>query len=237
MDLGTRITSIIHKRDKAGKEIFSVAKTFPMEAWMMQPISFSAKDVPMNGQAHGYQLVITLLIKEWGVKRILVDSGSSVEVLFYDTFKRIDLSDNILIAPPYRIYGFNGTITIPKGEVTLRVSDGEGYLDTLTTLCVVDIVSPYEEIIGIPWIAGIKGIASAYHQKLRFPIYRGVVEVVGDTQAARKCMQVAVQQNEDMRSRIRGEKNKAKEVKAGEELEKVIVHAIKTYEVGEKGIL
>lgn len=104
----------------------------------------------MNGQAHGDTLVITLRIEEWEVKRILVDIGSSVEVLFYDTFKRMQLSDDMLIPSTYNIYGFSGTITILKGEVTLRVSDEADYLDTLTTFCVLDVVSPYEEIIGRP---------------------------------------------------------------------------------------
>ncbi|XP_026451548.1 uncharacterized protein LOC113351844 [Papaver somniferum] len=236
-DLGTSITSRIHKRDRAGKEIFSVAKTLPMEPWMMQPTTFSEKDVPSNGQAHGDPLVITLLIEEWGLKIMLMDSGSSFEVLFYDTFKRMELSDDILIHSTYRIYGFNGTVTVPKGEVTLRVSDGEGYLDTLTTFCVVDVVSPYEEILGRPWIAGIKGVASAYHQKLRFPSYRGVLEVLGDPQAARQCMQLDIQQSEERRSRQRREKNKAKEAKAAEELEKVLSQSITAYETGEQEIL
>ncbi|XP_026428392.1 uncharacterized protein LOC113324287 [Papaver somniferum] len=186
-----------------------------MEAWMMKPITFSAKDVPMNGQSHGEPLVITLLIEEWGVKRMLVYSGSYAAVLLYDTFKRMELSYDILIPSTYKIYGFNGTVTIPKGEVTLRVSDREGYLDTLTTFCVVDIVSRYEAITGRPWIAGIKGVVSSYHQRLRFPTYIGVVEVLGDPQAARQCIQVDIQQNEDKRARLRRENNKAKEIKVG----------------------
>ncbi|XP_026378347.1 uncharacterized protein LOC113272765 [Papaver somniferum] len=208
-----------------------------MEAWMMQPITFSVKDVPMNGQAHGDPLVITLLIEKWGVKRILVDNGSSVEVLFYDTFKRMELFDDILIPSTYGIYGFNGTVTVPRGEVMLKVSDGEGYLDTLTTFCVVDVVSPYEAIVGRSWIAGIKGVTSAYHQRLRFPTYRGVLEVIGDPQAARQCRQFDIQQNEEKRSRQRREKNKAKEIKAGEELDKVISQAFIAYEAGKKEIL
>ncbi|XP_026399502.1 uncharacterized protein LOC113295381 [Papaver somniferum] len=132
-DLGTDITSRIHKNDRAGKEVFSVSKTLPMEAWMMQPITFSVKYVPMNGQARGDPLVITLLIEEWGVKRILMDIGSLVEVLLYDTFKRMELPDDILIPSSYRIYGFDGKVIVPKWEVTLRVSNGKGYLDTLTT--------------------------------------------------------------------------------------------------------
>ncbi|XP_026400251.1 uncharacterized protein LOC113296136 [Papaver somniferum] len=184
----------------------------------------------MNGQAHSDPLVITLIIEEWGVRRILVDSGSSVEVLFYETFKRMELSDDILVPSTYRIYGFNGTVTIPKGEVTLRVSDRGGYLDTLTTFCVVDVTSPYEAIIGRPWIAGIKGVASSYHQRLRFPTYKGIAEVVGDPQAARQCMQADAHINEERRVRQRGEKKKAKESKVAEELQKVISQAVMAYE-------
>ncbi|XP_026400320.1 uncharacterized protein LOC113296211 [Papaver somniferum] len=222
--------SRIHKRDHNGKEIFSVAKTLLMEPWMLRPIFFSAQDVPMNDQAHSDPLVITLLIEEWGVRRILVDSGSSVEVLFYDTFKRMELSDDILVSSTYRIYGSNGTVTIPKGKVTLRVSDRGGYLDMLTTLCVVDVASPYEAIIGRPWIAEIKGVASAYHQRLRFPTYKGIAEVVGDSQAARQCMQVDSQINEERRARQMREKNKAKEAKAAKDLEEVISQAVMAYE-------
>ncbi|XP_026378019.1 uncharacterized protein LOC113272391 [Papaver somniferum] len=141
---------------------------------------------------------------------VLVDSGRSVEVLFYDTFKRMEFSDDILVRSTYHIYGFNGTVTIPKGEVTLRVSDEGGYLDILTTFCVVDVASPYEAIIGRPWIAGIKGVASAYHQRLRFPTYKGIEEVVGDPQASRQYMQDDAQINEERRARQRGEKKKAK---------------------------
>ncbi|XP_026383825.1 uncharacterized protein LOC113279346 [Papaver somniferum] len=169
-------------------------------------------------------------MEEWGLRKILVDSGSSVEVLFYDTFKRMELSDDILVPSTYRIYGFNGTVTILKGEVTLRVSDGGGYLDTLTTFCVVDVSSPYEAIIGRPWIAVIKGVASAYHQRLQFPTYKGIAEVIGDPQTARQCMQVDAQINEERRARQRGDKKRAKEAKVAEELERVISQAVMTYE-------
>ncbi|XP_026383756.1 uncharacterized protein LOC113279275 [Papaver somniferum] len=142
----------------------------------------------------------------------------------------MELSDDILVPSTYRIFGFNGTVTIPKGEVTLRVSDGGGYLDNLTTFYVVDVASPYEAIIGRPWIAGIKGVASAYHQRLRFPTYKGIAEVVGDPQAPRQCMQADAQINEERRARQRGEKKNAKEAKVAEKLEKVISQAVMDYE-------
>ncbi|XP_026436020.1 uncharacterized protein LOC113333862 [Papaver somniferum] len=128
----------------------------------------------------------------------------------------MEFSDDILVPSTYRTYGINGTVTIPKGEVTLRVSDGGGYLDTLTTFCVVDVASPYEAIIGKPWIAGIKGVASAYHQRLRFPTYKRIAEVVGDPQEARQCMQADTQINEERRARQMGERKKDKEAKVAE---------------------
>ncbi|XP_026428159.1 uncharacterized protein LOC113324035 [Papaver somniferum] len=146
----------------------------------------------------------------------------------------MELSNDILIPSTYRIYGFNGTVTIPKGEVTLRVSYWGGHLDTLTTFCVVDVVSPYEAIIRIPWIVGIKRVASTYHQRLRFPTYKGVVEVIGDSQEARQCMEVDIQQNNKRRERQRREKNKAKEAEASQELEKVISQAVMSYGTNEK---
>ncbi|XP_026459177.1 uncharacterized protein LOC113359815 [Papaver somniferum] len=236
LDLRSGIMTRIHKRDRSGNEIFSVDKTLSMEEWMMQTITFSAKDVPMNIQAHGDPLVITLMIEEWGMNSILVDIEISVEVLFYETFKRMQLFDDIFIPSTYKIYSFNGTMTIPKGEVTLRVSYGADYLDTLTTFYVVDVVSPYEAIIRRYWITGIKGVASAYHQRLRFPTYKGVVEVTGDTQAARHCVQVEIQQNEDKRVRLHRNKNKAKEIKSFQELEKIISQAVMSYEAGEDKI-
>ncbi|XP_026417510.1 uncharacterized protein LOC113312993 [Papaver somniferum] len=214
-NLNPGIISRIHKRDHNGKEIFSIAKALPMEPWMVQPIFFSAQDVPMNGQAHSDPLVITLMIEGWGVRRILVDSGSSIEVLFYDTFKRMELSDDILVPSTYRIYGFNGTVTIPKGELNLRVSDGGCYLDTLTTFCVVDVASPYEAIIDRSWIVRIKGVASAYHQRLRFLMYKGISEVVGDSQAPRQCMQVDTKINEDLRQCMRVEITRISDLRSG----------------------
>ncbi|XP_026420694.1 uncharacterized protein LOC113316760 [Papaver somniferum] len=161
-------------------------------------IIFAASEAPEGGQNHSDPLVVTMAIAlsepggedtktkalSWAMPRILIDDGSSVDILFYETFKQMGLTDECLVPSNYNIFGFNGSSTRPKGEITLEVRVGK--ILTLTTFCVVDVLSPYTTIMGRSWVHGIKGVASTYHQRLRFPTPDGVAEIIGDI-AEEKC--------------------------------------------------
>ncbi|XP_026410034.1 uncharacterized protein LOC113305153 [Papaver somniferum] len=119
----------------------------------------------------------------WAMTKILIDGGSSAEILYYETFKQMGLRHDCLIPSTYNIFGFNGSSTRPRGEVTLEIWMGK--ILTLTTFCVVDVLSPYTTIVGRSWVHGIKGVALTYHQRLRFPTPDGVAEIVGDSSEAK----------------------------------------------------
>ncbi|XP_026459486.1 uncharacterized protein LOC113360163 [Papaver somniferum] len=131
----------------------------------------------------------------WAMPKILIDGGSSVEILFYDTFKQMGLRDDCLIPSTYNIFGFTGSSTRPRGEVTLEIRVGK--ILTLTAFCVVDVLSPYTAIVGRSWVHGIKGVASTYHQRLRFPTPDGVAEIIGDSGEAKYCYKMDVQNDEN----------------------------------------
>ncbi|XP_026444665.1 uncharacterized protein LOC113345024 [Papaver somniferum] len=114
----------------------------------------------------------------WSMPKILIDGGSFVEILFYETFKQMGL-----VPSTYIIFGFNGSSTIPRGEVTLEIRIGS--ILTLTTFYVVDVISPYTAIIGLSWIHGIKGVASTYHRKIRFHTTGGIAKIQGDSDEAK----------------------------------------------------
>ncbi|XP_026420723.1 uncharacterized protein LOC113316790 [Papaver somniferum] len=132
---GGNITGRIHKRNFAGNEVYSVAREPPIEKWMKLPISSSASEAPEGGRNHNDPLVVTRAIvlpecegKEetqktlpWAMPKILIDGGSSVEILFYEIFKQMGLRDDFLIPSTYNIFGFNGSSTLPKGELTLYI--------------------------------------------------------------------------------------------------------------------
>ncbi|XP_026383509.1 uncharacterized protein LOC113279010 [Papaver somniferum] len=133
---------------------------------------------------HNDPLVLTLPVAGCNIKKILIDGGSSVNVLFYDTFKRMELNDEQLMSSYYTIYGFNGAPTKPLGEIVLQVDTGPMKIDT--RFSVVDASSPYNAIIGRRWVHKLKGVVSTYHQYLRFPTPEGVMEIKGDQVTTRE---------------------------------------------------
>ena len=53
---------------------------------------------------------------------------------------------------------------------------------------VIDEVSPYNGILGRPWIGKINAITSATHQKIRYPVPGGgISQINSDQTMARKC--------------------------------------------------
>ncbi|XP_026439000.1 uncharacterized protein LOC113337523 [Papaver somniferum] len=149
-----------------------------------QLISFNAEEVPGGGEPHESPLVVKLEINPkaktdeeedantWAINRILIDPGSSVDILFYHTYKTMGGRDEELISSTYKIYGFNGTDNKPKGEITKRIPLKN--ISSEIVFCVVDVESPYNSLIAIPWLRGILGVASTFHQCIKFPLPQGV---------------------------------------------------------------
>ncbi|XP_026398987.1 uncharacterized protein LOC113294826 [Papaver somniferum] len=131
--------------------------------------SFSAEETAGEGESHECPLVVKLGINPkakveddeeyeantWAINRILIDTGSSIDILFYHTYKTMGGRDDELIPSTYKIYGFNGTSNKPKGEVTMRILLQN--LPTKTVFCVVDVESPYNAMIGRRWCWHIRG--------------------------------------------------------------------------------
>ncbi|XP_026377516.1 uncharacterized protein LOC113271807 [Papaver somniferum] len=89
---------------------------------MDAPMIFDAEDIEGDKEDHNDPLVLTLPVAGCNIKKILIDGGISVNVLFYDTFKRMKLNDEHLMSSYYTIYGFNGAATKPLGDIVLQVN-------------------------------------------------------------------------------------------------------------------
>ncbi|XP_026419395.1 uncharacterized protein LOC113315316 [Papaver somniferum] len=99
------------------------------DQWMNAPMTFDAEDIDEDMEDHNDPLVLTLPVAGCNIK-ILIDGGSSVNILFYDTFKQMELNDEKLMSSYYTIYGFNGTPTKPLGDIILQVDAGPMKVDT-----------------------------------------------------------------------------------------------------------
>ena len=82
----------------------------------IQPIlSFSDQDKIGTIQLHDDALVITLKIGGYDVKRVLVDQGSDVEIMYPDLYKGLNLKPEDLTSYNSPLVSFDGKIVIPKG--------------------------------------------------------------------------------------------------------------------------
>jgi len=59
--------------------------------------------------------VFTLKIGEYDVKRVMVDQGSSAEIMYPDLYRGLNLKLEDLTAYDSPLVSFDGKVVIPKG--------------------------------------------------------------------------------------------------------------------------
>ena len=162
-------------------------------------MSFSKEDARGVKQPHNDLLVIMLMIEGFNTKRILVDNGSSVDIIYLPAFQQLKLDPERLCLFNSPLVSFNGDRVYPKSIVTLTVTVGT-YPKQLTCqleFLVVDCPSSYNVIIGRPMLNRWKSAMSTYCLKVKFPTENGVGEVKVDQVLAIECYQavLAVKEN------------------------------------------
>jgi hypothetical protein len=76
--------------------------------WSHIPITFSEEDVRLQGFPHNDALVIEANIASWTLGKLLVDNGSSADIIFADAFDKMGLSKDLLQPPDTPLYGLEG---------------------------------------------------------------------------------------------------------------------------------
>ena len=66
-------------------------------------------------QPHDDALVITLRIGGYDVKRVMVDQGSTAEIMYPDIYKGLNLKSEDLAPYSSSLMSFEGKLIIPKG--------------------------------------------------------------------------------------------------------------------------
>ncbi|MCI07920.1 hypothetical protein A2U01_0028990, partial [Trifolium medium] len=108
------------------------------------------------------------------VSRILVDEGSSYDIIYEELFTKLGLKKENL-APYHNTYlqGFIGAITRPWGFVDLLVTFGEGEIvNSERTVDVQFFVDPcksvYNCILGRPTLASLRVLLPIVHLKIKY---------------------------------------------------------------------
>jgi hypothetical protein len=132
-------------------------------------------------------MVIEVNIARRVIGKILVDNGSSTDILFFKTFEKMNLSQHMLHPPEYPLQGFRGKPIKPVGKVSLPVSFGD--LDDVRTetltFDVVDIYHPHLTIFGRGFMNKFYAVIRQQFLCMKIPTPKGVITVFADQQEAR----------------------------------------------------
>ncbi|GAV71430.1 hypothetical protein CFOL_v3_14924, partial [Cephalotus follicularis] len=115
-------------------------------------ITFSEADYEGVRLPHDDPVVVTLMVELFTMKRILIDSGSSADILYKHAFDQLRIPADQLKPVKTPLVGFAGETIHHLGSINLSVVAGTAPHQTQVemTFLVVDTPSPYNAIVGRP---------------------------------------------------------------------------------------
>ena len=135
----------------------------PKRARVDRPLvmGFSDEDKIGSIQPHNDALVITLRIKGYDVKRVMVDQGNAAEIMYPDLYRGLSLRVEDLTPYSSPLVSFEGKVIIPKGQIRLPVQTGSETMEV--NFIVVDAYFPYTAIVARPWLHTLGAVSSTLH--------------------------------------------------------------------------
>ena len=135
---------------------------------LTQPtLGFSDEDKAGTIQPHDDALVVTLRIGGYDVRRVLVDQGSAVKIMYPDLYKGLNLKPKDLTAYESPLVSFKGKTVIPRGQIKLPIQTDSEIVKV--DFILVDSYSPYTAIVARPWLHALGAVSSTLHQKVKYP--------------------------------------------------------------------
>ena len=135
---------------------------------LTQPtLGFSDEDKAETIQPHDDALVVTPKIGGYDVRRVLVDQGSAVKIMYPNLYKRLNLKPKNLTTYESPLVSFEGKTVILKGQIRLPIQTD---LEVMKVdFIVVDSYSSYTAIVARPWFHALRAVSFTLHHKVKYP--------------------------------------------------------------------
>ena len=95
------------------------------------------------------------------MKRVLVDQGSAVEIMYPDLYKGLNVKPKDLTTYDSPLVSFEGKMVIPKDQIKLPIQTDSEIVEV--DFIVVDSYSPYTAIMARPWLHALGTVSSTLH--------------------------------------------------------------------------
>ena len=135
-------------------------------------------------------MVISVVTAGRKVHRVLVDQGSSADVMFWGTFNKLQLSSDLLRPYTGCLYGFANNPVEVCGYLELRTTFTDGTASRTKSIryLVVNANSAYNILLGRPALNRLRAVPFTRHMKMKLRDLSGKVIVIkSDQEEARKC--------------------------------------------------
>jgi hypothetical protein len=174
--------------------IYAVARPVKTTRREKLVITFSDEDYEGVYLPHSDALVVTMVIGNHKIHWVLVDNGSSADILYKSAFDLMKISKEKLSAFRFPLVGFAGEQVMPLGSIELQVTVGSPPMQKTIPVrfLIVDQPSAYNAIFGRTAQAELKAVTSIPHLSMKFPTEEGVGVVRGEQKAARKCYNISL---------------------------------------------
>ncbi|GKV10424.1 hypothetical protein SLEP1_g21788 [Rubroshorea leprosula] len=145
---------VVKHQNRAKKQKFDDAN------WKNQPITFTSTDFDTVVTPHNNPLVTSVMINNCEVQRVLVDTGSAPDIMYFHCFESLGLDLDLLQRYDSPIYGFNNQPVQVEGVLNLNVAFGSGqtYVTPLIRFLVVKMASSFNVVIGLPTLTEIRAV-------------------------------------------------------------------------------
>ena len=139
-------------------------------------ITFSDSDLEGCQHPHDDPLVIRAVVANKTSHRVLVDNGSSVDIIFASAFDKMGIGREKMEPVSTHLRGFSRETVLPLGSIQLVLTLGDPPCQGIMAVkfLIVDAPSSYNIFLGTPSLNAIKAIPFAYHMMIKFPTTSGV---------------------------------------------------------------
>jgi hypothetical protein len=150
---------------------------------------FKADELDAEGTGHNKPLYITVRCKDCIIGKVLVDNGSTLNVLPKHILKEMSIDEPHMKPSTMMARAYDGSPRPIIGTIEVELYVGPQMF--LVTLQVMDIHHSYSMLLGRPWIHAAGAVASSLHQCLKY-IMNGMLVTVKAEETVSMIKNVAV---------------------------------------------
>ncbi|XP_052181962.1 uncharacterized protein LOC127794755 [Diospyros lotus] len=139
-------------------------------------IVFTEKDTREVHWPHNDALVVQARIENVEVRRIMVGTGSSVNVMYRGCFDQMGLGLDQLMASPEPLYSFTGDAVTPTGciRLPLRIGDLDHQATIMMDFLIINCPSVYNVVMGRPAMNDLNLVISTKALAIKFSTPNGI---------------------------------------------------------------